>query len=295
MRFLNRGASPSVPPAPARDHGLMADDELDSLYEVAPKEFTAQRARLAAAARQRGDTAAAKRISAAGKPTTAAWIVNRLALRHADTRKRLADLGERLRAAHAAMDGGRIRDLTAEQRKLIDELTRKALDEAGLKQPSAAVREDLTSTLQAAIADPQIGARLGRLTRPEQWSGFGAFGDVAPESADTPSEPAKRRGAPARKRPARQPAQAEAQSRRREELSAAVDTAERAKAEADEMLSQRRAQRDAARQRRDDAARALRAAERELSAAEKDYDGARQLSRAAAESVKEAKARLKRA
>lgn len=269
----------------------MADDELDSLYEVAPNEFTAQRTKLAAAAKQRGDTAAAKRISAANKPTTAAWVVNRLALRHADTRRRLADLGERLRAAHAAMDGGRIRDLTAEQRKLIDELTRKALEEADLKQPSAAVREDLTSTLQAAIADPQVGDRLGRLTRPEQWSGFGGFGEAAPESAGTPIEPAKRPGAPARKRSA----DAKAQTERREKLSAAVDTAERVKAEADDALSQRQAERDGARRRRDDAARALRAAERELDRAETDYDEARQVSRAAAESVKEAKARLKRA
>lgn len=273
----------------------MADDELDSLYEVAPKEFTAQRARLAAAAKQRGDTASAKRITAANKPTTAAWIVNRLALRQADTRQRLADLGERLRAAHAAMDGGRIRDLTAEQRKLIDELTRKALDAADLKQPSAAVREDLTSTLQAAIADPQVAARLGRLTRPEQWSGFGAFSDVAAESADSPSEPAKRRSTPARKPPRPPTAHAQAQNQRREKLSAAVVTAERAKAEADEMLSRRKAQRDAARQRRDEAARALRAAEDKLSGAEEEYDQARQLSRAAAEAVKEAKARLKRA
>lgn len=273
----------------------MADEELDSLYEAPPKEFTAERARLAAAAKQRGDTATAKRISAASKPTTPAWIVNRLALRHADTRQRLADLGERLRAAHAAMDGARIRDLTAEQRKLIDGLTRKALGEAGLEQPSAAVREDLTSTLQAAIADPQIGARLGRLTRPEQWSGFGAFGDAVPESTDTSGGPAKPRHAPARKQPAKRSADEKEQGRRREKLSAAVAHAERAKAEADDLVDHRQAQRDAAQQRRDDAARALREAERELSAAEKDYDKAREAGRTAADAVKEAKARLKRA
>ncbi|HEX5254184.1 MAG TPA: hypothetical protein VFW69_09980 [Mycobacterium sp.] len=273
----------------------MADEELDSLYEVPPKEFTAERARLAAAAEQRGDDAAAKRISATHKPTTAAWIINRLALRHADARPRLADLGKRLRAAHAAMDGGRIRDLSAEQHKLIDELTRKALQAAELRQPSATVREDITSTLQAAIADPQIGERLGRLTRPEQWSGFGAFGDAPPESVDASSEPAQRQSTRARKRPATQSTYDKAQIRRREKLSAAVDTAERAKAEADDVLAQRQAQRDTALQRRDDTARALRVAERELSDVEKAYEEARQLSRAAAESVKDAKARLKRA
>ncbi|OBI42174.1 hypothetical protein [Mycobacterium colombiense] len=271
----------------------MADEELDSLYEVPPKEFTAERTRLAAAAKQRGDTTAAKRIAAANKPTTAAWIVNRLALRHADTRQRLADLGERLRAAHAAMDGGSIRELSAEQHELLDELTRTALRAADVAQPSAAVREDLTSTLQAAIADPQISARLGRLTRPEQWSGFGAFGDgdTVPESVDMPNKPAKAQTAPAPKRSADD----KAQERRREKLSSAVASAERAKAEADDILTERQAQRDAARQQHDDAARALRAAERELSAAEKHYDKAREAARTAADAVKEAKTRLKRA
>jgi hypothetical protein len=61
-----------------RNHGVMADVELDSLYWVQPDAFTTQRPKLVAAARQRGDAAAAKRISAARKPTTAAWIVNRL-------------------------------------------------------------------------------------------------------------------------------------------------------------------------------------------------------------------------
>ena len=273
----------------------MADEELDRLYEVPPKEFTAERATLAAAARGRGDDAAAKRISATNKPTTAAWIINRLALRHADTRQRLADLGKRLRAAHESMDGGRIRELSGEQHKLIDELTRKALQAADLTRPSATVREDLTSTLQAAIADPRISERLGRLTRPERWSGFGAFGDAAPESVDASSEPAQRRSTPVRKRPAKQSADDNAQQRRRDKLSAAIATAERVKAEADELLAERRGRRDAAHQRRDAAARALRAAEQELKGAEKDYAKAEQARRAAAKAVTEAKSRLKRA
>lgn len=169
------------------------------------------------------------------------------------------------------MDGARIRDLSVEQHKLIDELTRDALRAAEVKQPSASVREDLTSTLQAAVADPQVRARLGRLTRPEQWSGFGALGQAAPESA--PEKP--HRG-------------------RVEKLRAAVAEAERAKAEADDRLSEREAQRDEARRRRDEAARALRAAERELGSAEHNYERAEEASRTAADSLAEAKARLKR-
>ncbi len=88
-------------------------DELDELYEIKPEEFTALRTKLAAAAKQRGDTDTAKQISVARKPTAAAWVVNRVALRDQDIRTRLAGLGERLRDAHGAMDGDRIRELSA--------------------------------------------------------------------------------------------------------------------------------------------------------------------------------------
>ncbi len=253
----------------------MADDELDSLYWAEPDAFTAQRTKLVAEAKDRGDAAAAKRISAARKPTTAAWIVNRLALRRKDTRKRLADLGDRLRAAHAEMDGERIRELSAEQHKLIDELARAALEAADVKRPSASVHEDVTGTLQAGVADPDVTERLGRLTKPERWSGFG-LGDAAPVST-----PAKRSGTAAQ--------------RRLDKLNAAVTDAERAKAEADDARSLRKAERAAARQRRDEARAALREAERQLDKAEAAYDKAERADSAADESVKEAKAQLKRA
>lgn len=260
----------------ARDHGVMADDELDSLYWVPPDAFTAQRTKLTAAAEQRGDEAAAKRISAARKPTTAAWIANRLVLRHRDVNQRVADLGDRLRAAHAAMDGDRIRALSAEQHRLIDELVRAAFEAADVKKPSSTLRDDVTSTLQAAIADPEIRKRLGRLARAETWSGFGGFGDAMPASGATKSPPDR------------------AADRQLEKLNAAVAAAEGTKAEADRLLSKRHAERDAARQRRDEAAAALREAERGLNRADDRYDEAKQESRAAAELVKEAKAQLKR-
>ncbi|OBI17783.1 hypothetical protein A5712_23510 [Mycobacterium sp. E2327] len=250
----------------------MADDELDSLYRTEPEAFTAERNRLAKAAKDRGDAAAAKRISAARKPTAAAWIVNRVALSQKDTKKRLADLGDRLRDAHAAMDGERIRALSAEQHKLIEGLARAAFEVADVKRPSASVREDVTATLQAAIADPEVRERLGRLAKPERWSGFGGFGDAAP------APPAKR--------------SQRAAERRREKLTAAVTDAEQAQAAADDALSKRHAERDAARQRRDEAIAALRKAEREFDKAEAAYDKAKRASRAAAESLKEAKAQL---
>ncbi|ORB74157.1 hypothetical protein [Mycobacterium scrofulaceum] len=276
----------------------MTGDELDSLYWAPPKDFTAERTKLAAAARRRGDDAGAKRISAANKPTTAAWIVNRLALRDTDTKHRLAELGDRLRAAHAEMDGALIRDLSAEQHRLIVESTRAALEAAGVDNPSSAVRDDITSTLQAAVADPEVRERLGRLARPEQWSGFGDVGATAPvTTAGTVKATGKLKGrsTPTRAQPRKETARDAAAQRRREKLTATLTAAERHKADADAALSERRAQRTAARLRRDEALAALRTAEGELERAEADYDRAKQAARAAGESVKEAKAQLRRA
>lgn len=265
----------------------MADDELDSLYAAPPEAFTKQRTELVKAARQRGDTAAAKRISAARRPTTAAWLVNRLAIENQQARKRLADLGEDLREAHAAMDGDRIRELSARQHQLIKELTRAAFDAAAIKNPSGTQRDDVAGTLQAAIADAEVRERLGRLAKAERWSGFGEFGDVAPVSTTARTKTERDKTEPDK--------QAEAARALREKLAEAVAEAERAQAAADSAATERQAERDAAALRRDEAIAGLREAERELSGAEKRHQKAHQASRTAADAVKQAKADLRRA
>ena len=211
--------------------GAMAD-ELDELYEVRQDEFTALRTKLAAAAKQRGDTDTAKQISAARKPTTAAWVVNRLALRDRDIRTRLAGVGERLKDAHSAMDGDRIRALSAEQRRLVDDVARAAFEEAELADPSAALRDDVTGTLQAAIADPDVASRLGRLTKAEQWSGFGEFGDTTMVFTQT-------RKTATRSKPAKEPAPDEPKrDDKRATARAALAAAEREKADVDAALAE---------------------------------------------------------
>jgi hypothetical protein len=268
-------------------------DALDELYQVKPEEFTALRTKLAAAAKKRGDADTAKQIAAARKPTTAAWVVNRLAIRDHDTRKRLAGLGERLRDAHTAMDGDRIRELTREQRRLVDDVARAAFEEAELADPSAALRDDVTGTLQAAIADPDVVSRLGRLTKAEQWSGFGEFGDTAMVFTTT------RKKVTAREKPFEEPAEEtrddkrDAARREREKARAALAAAERAKADADAALTELQSDLATARLRRDDARRRLKDAEDALAAAEDAYDKGKQASRDAAALVKEAKAALK--
>jgi len=271
----------------------MADKKLDELYCAKPEDFTALRTKLVAAAKKRGDADAAKRISAARKPTTAAWIVNVLALNDKQVKERLRNLGERLRAAHAEMNGDRIRALTTEQRRLVDELAKSAFEEAELMDPSAALRDDVTGTLQAAVADPDVASRLGRLTKAERWSGFGDFGDTAMVFTTTRAKP-KPEPKPEPPKETTRDDKKEAARRQQDEARAALAAAERAKAEADDALSELQTDLAVARLHRDDAGKRLQEAERGLTAAEDAYDKAKQASRDAAAAVKEAKAQVRK-
>jgi hypothetical protein len=285
-------------------HGVMAVDELDELYTVRPEEFTALRTDLAAAAKKRGDAAAAKRISAARRPTTAAWVVNRLVGSNEDVKQSLTDLGERLRTAHAAMDGAAIRQLSAEQRSLVEELTRAAFQGADMANPSATLREDVISTLQAAVADPDVAERLGRLAKAEQWSGFGDFGAstavLTSARSKDPSKPAQPSKRPAREqqpdhgRRHSEDAKDAKDAKETAERKAALAAAERAKDDADSALSDRQSDLAVARLRRDEMRKRLSDAEHALSAAEGAYADAKQASRDATERVRDAKARLTR-
>ncbi len=200
---------------------LLADAAAE-LYEADPDGFTERRAELAAAARNAGEPAVAKQITALRKPTRSAWVVNRLVRSDPEVRSRLDALAADLRAAAGSADGGRIRELTAARARLVDELTRAALRVSELPAPPAALREEVTATLDAAIADPEVAANLGTLVRAAHWSGFGLdslSGSIpAPATARTPRKPA--------------PAEAETEpaDRRREKIT----QAERTLAQADQ-------------------------------------------------------------
>ena len=141
-------------------------------------------------------------------------MVNRLVRSDPEVRSRLDSLAADLRDASG---GGRLRELTAARAKLVDELTRTALD--GLPAPPAALREEVTATLDAAIADPEVATSLGTLVRAAQYAGFGSFAAVSPAPA-----PRKTKAPP-------EPA-AEREARRREK----IKEAERALADADRDL-----------------------------------------------------------
>jgi hypothetical protein len=163
------------------------------LYGADPDAFTERRKALVAAAREAGDREAAAAIGALRKPTRAAWLVNRLARAEPSAADRMAALAADLRAAAAARDGARLRELSAARGALIDSLTDQALAAAGTPDPPPSLRAEVTSTLTAALADPETAADFaaGTLTKAAQWSGFG-YGDfapaddAAPDGADSP-------------------------------------------------------------------------------------------------------------
>lgn len=195
---------------------LLAEAEAE-LYTADPDGFTARRTELAGRARDAGEPAVAKKITALRKPTRSAWVVNRLVRSDPEVRSRLDSLAADLRDAS---DGSRLRELTAARAKLVDELTRTALE--GLPAPPAAMREEVTATLDAAIADPEVAGRLGSLARAEKYAGFGtmnfAVAPPAPAAVKEPKDPAE--------------AAAERAARRQQK----IDDAERDLADADGAL-----------------------------------------------------------
>src|SRR5580698_9622545 len=88
------GAGPSIVEAAAAE-----------LYSADPDGFVARRKELAAQARAAGDAAAAKQITALGKPTKSAWLVNRLVRTDPSVPARLAELAGQLRANATSLDG----------------------------------------------------------------------------------------------------------------------------------------------------------------------------------------------
>lgn len=174
------------PPAGTNDALAAAAAEL---YGADPQDFTERRKALAAAARAGGDATAARQIGALRKPTRAAWVVNRLAHTDPGAPARLADLAAALRDAEQTRDGPRLRELSAARGRLIDTLTSQALAAADVPDPAAGLRDEVSATLMAALADPGVAAGFaaGTLTRAAEWAGFGLALSGAAGAGETPA------------------------------------------------------------------------------------------------------------
>ena len=157
----------------------LLDGATRRLYAAPADEFTALRKTLAGEAADAGDGDAARAIAKLRKPTNAARVVNALVADDPEVAVRLHGLGDRLRSAQDDLDAPRLRELTEERRSVVAGCTRRALAGAGGGAAPAGLRDDVLATFDAAVADPDVAARLGTLQRPERFSGFGFAADAS--------------------------------------------------------------------------------------------------------------------
>ena len=223
----------------------------EQLYLLPPEEFTAARDEAGKAAKAAGHADVATDLKALRRPSVAAWLVNRLAHEQPDLVDQLLQLGPALASAQAQGQGDELRALGAQRRALVDAVVSRAVDLAD-RPVSAAVRDEVASTLEAGLSDPGAAdaVRSGRLVRALSYAGFGGVdldGAVAAAAA--------RASVTARKVKAEKPTRNK--SAEREERIAAAETAALAAAG-----------------RLDDAVRLCEQAQRDQAAAQGDADAA---------------------
>ena len=171
----------------------------NELYALSPDDFIERRQQLVAEARQARDRQLATEIGRLRRPTRSAWLINLLARREPEAVSALLELGSALQDAQQRMAGDELRQLSAERRKTVDALARRAVElggEHGYSAPEGA-KQEVGQTLQTALGDPEIAdlLRAGRLTQAVTFGGFGptdlasALGASLPTK--TPSQPAK--------------------------------------------------------------------------------------------------------
>lgn len=174
------------PPADADARTVAA--VADALYRLPPEQFTAARDAAGKAADPRHRPA----IRAMRRPTTSAYLVNRLSREQPDLLEQLLGLGPALAAAQAQGSGPDLRALGQQRRQLVQQVAETACHGG---QATAAVRTEVEQTLEAALADGAAAdaVRSGTLVRPLAFAGFGGVdldGAVA-----APAGPVPRRAA----------------------------------------------------------------------------------------------------
>jgi hypothetical protein len=165
---------------PDDDPGLdtVLDAAAEELYSVLPAEFVAARNARVKAAKADGDYGLAEQIKALRRPSAAAWLVNLLA-RSDEGLDLFSDLSHRLRDAQTQLDAPTMKELGRERTRVVAELVERAVTLAKNADPqyrdSESVRDQVTSTLTAAVADPTAEAAIssGRLVSPLAYAGFG--------------------------------------------------------------------------------------------------------------------------
>lgn len=139
----------------------MPEQELDRLYGLALKDFTAERNALVKALKQAGEADAAEEARALPKPSLSAWAVNQLVRQRRDLVADLVAALDRVRAAQlGALEGKEdapsLHETMREEREVMSRLEDAApeiLADAGYVA-SKSVTDRALRTLRAAAVDP---------------------------------------------------------------------------------------------------------------------------------------------
>ncbi|MGA5125671.1 hypothetical protein ACPCAG_20550 [Streptomyces pseudogriseolus] len=272
---------------------------LDELYALPPSDFVARREERAARARTRRRAQDARRIHAARRPTLAGWAANLLRRSRPDEARRFLELGRALREAYATLDPGGLKELSAQRRRIVSEMSRQAAAlarEAGHPLSDAVLR-DVETTLRAVLADPEAAAvwEAGRvegvLTPPSE---FGAEAAAAAPARREPPAPARTpRGdtAAARRKDTAARRKDAAAERRRAELRERAARAREERRAAEARLGERRAAREEAAAALAEAGEREREAGKRVAALEEQLDRARTERERARSGVGEARER----
>jgi hypothetical protein len=273
-----------------------AESVLDELYTTPPSDFVSRREELAAAARAAGRAEDARRIHAARRPTLAAWAANLLLRSQPEESRQFLELGRALREAYRTLDATGLKELSAQRRRILSALSWQAVQlarEAGHRL-SDTVQQDVESTLQAVLADPDAAdqwatGRLGSALTPPS-----AF-PSATAAAGAPPKPVRPTAAAASARTRAKDELAERRRERQEQLARAAKAAEAAaqrlrdrraeQADADASLQRAGERREQARQQVSAAERQLRQAHEDLQQADREQREAGERQQAAADAL----------
>jgi hypothetical protein len=216
------------------------DTVADELYALHPNEFTGVRNERVKQAKADGDKELADQIRQLEKPTTSAWLVNRLAREHSEELEPLIELGRDLRESASDIGADELRELTRQRHRVVNALVQQArqLGAAEGSKVSDSVAGEVQQTLDASLADPDVADDVlaGRLTHAQEYAGFGApmGGGAAASSRRSRAAGSGRPKAPARDKggKGKQAEVADLAARRQENAQRALDEADRALEEA---------------------------------------------------------------
>jgi len=142
--------------------------EVEALYSQTPDGFISARNELVARLRQEGVVEAAKEAAALRKPTVAAWAVDRLARDDANDVSTLLEAGKELvaaqRRATTPRGANRLLEASAERRRLVDRLVKKAgraLQKAGMSAARPTL-DKVANTLMAIATDEEAADLVRR-------------------------------------------------------------------------------------------------------------------------------------